>query len=720
MLAIIYLLLCLSIGWIICIYAFPGLSKITSYTYDNRPINLSPYFILMPVYFVVGTLSMTWLVYIIALVTSRMDVAFAPLVIANSIVMSLALIFFIITFYNKILRNKEVKYALVCEDKRTRFKEWFMLGFIFLLAFVLMWSTFYIKDGQLFIGVSVFSDFSPHIGMIRSFSYGNNFPTSYSHFAGEDIKYHFMFQFLVGNLEFLGMRLDYAFNIPSMLSFIGAFMLLYVLAVKITGRIVSGWLALLFFAFRSGKALYLYLSNIPKGKNLLKVLWNNTNFIGDTPHEDWGLWNLNVYCNQRHLAFGLTLMFFLIIMFLPHLYEMFIGIEIFIKEKKSSKDGKVSIVSTSNKDTNNNKDYNRGKNYIDVKFNKIWPSLRYVFFSKEGWEIKSLSYPLALGILLGSLSFFHGSALVGCLLVLFVIAIFSKRRLEFLIAAVIALVLAVIQSSYFIDDSAVSPKFLFGFIAENKTLYGVASYLERLLGILPLVIIIAFIFAKGIERYLIIAFLAPLVFAFTVSLTVDVTVNHKYIMMSCILLGVIAASLITRILDKKEWIFKITGLVLILLLTLTGLYDFVTVLRKNKVEDKIILELEDPLTEFIIDNSDSKDIFLTDAYSINQVVLGGAMLYQGHQYYAWSAGYDTDYRDIMVARMYEANSPTELNKLVEENNIRFIIVDYGNRISSKYELNENNIRATYECIYETGNEIWDISIFDTRRKIYYE
>ncbi|HHX11368.1 MAG TPA: hypothetical protein GX731_00995, partial [Clostridiales bacterium] len=245
MIGIIYILLCFCVGWAICTNIFPELSKITSSTYDNKAINLSPYILLFPVYFAVGVLSMTWLVYIIALIASSME---APLAIANAIIMPLSLVFFAVTFYNKILGIKEEKYALLCKDKKTRVKEGLVLGFITLLALVLMWSTFYVKDGQLFIGVSVFSDFSPHIGMIRSFSYGNNFPTAYSHFAGEDIKYHFMFQFLVGNLEFLGMRIDYAFNIPSMLSFISAFMLLYVLALKITGRVLSGILALLFFA----------------------------------------------------------------------------------------------------------------------------------------------------------------------------------------------------------------------------------------------------------------------------------------------------------------------------------------------------------------------------------------------------------------------------------------------------------------------------------------
>lgn len=668
MLGVLYLVLCIGTGWAICIHAFPGLGELTGFTYDNRKIHLSPYMLLVPVWFITGVLIMTWPVYLIALAASGTK---APLLIGNAVVLPAALLFFVLTYYHKVMKRKATGSPLLCEDRKTRMKEWIVLAFVAGLACILMWSTFYVRDGQLHIGVSVFSDFSPHVGMIRSFSYGSNFPTSYSHYGGEDIKYHFMFQFLAGNLEFLGMRIDYAFNLPSMMSFISAFMLLYVLAQKITGRMLSGILALLFFAFRSGKALFLYLSRIPKGENIVKALRDNTNFIGETPHEDWGLWNLNVYCNQRHLAFGLAAMFFVIIIFLPHLYEIF-GI---IREKKYS--------------------------------------VRTIFFSREGWEIKNIRYPIVLGILLGSLSFFHGSAVIGCLLVLFVIAVFSTRRLEFAITAVIAVLLTMLQTGYFIEGSVISEKFLFGFIAENKTIFGVASYLERLLGILPLCIAAAFILGKCIERYMIAAALAPLVFAFTVSLTVDVTVNHKYIMMSCILLGIASAALITGMYDKKKMVFRIAAALLILSLTATGIYDFATVLRKNSREGKITLNMEDPLTEFVREHSTAEDVFLTDTYTINQLVFGGAMLYQGHQYYAWSAGYDTDYRDRMVKRMYEAETSAKLDALVKENNISFIVIDYGNRNSSSYDLNEDNIRDTYECVYETGKQEWDIAIFDT-------
>ena len=690
MIGLIYLILCFGVGWGICSICLPELYSSTGSTYDNRAIKLSSYILLLPVWFTLGVLSMTWLVYLIALLASSME---APLIIANAITMPLAFVFFLVIYYLNKSKNKLRGGSLLCQDKRTRAKEGIIFGLVTVLAIILMWSTFYVKDGQLNIGVSVFSDFSPHIGMIRSFSYGNNFPTSYSHFAGEDIRYHFMFQFLVGNLEFLGMRIDYAFNIPSILSFISAFMLLYVLALKISGRLLSGALALLFFAFRSGKAIFLYIQRVPKGESVLKSLWYNTNFIGDTPHEDWGLWNLNVYCNQRHLAFGLTVMFFIIFMFLPHLYEMFESVSYQYKSFQTKK---------------------TSKSY------QIWNTIRYAFFSKEGWKVINLACPLFLGILLGSLSFFHGAAVIGCLLVLFVLAIIPLSRLEFLITAVIAVILSSLQSSLFIDGSAIAPKLLFGFIAENKTLFGVVAYLEQILGVLPLVIILAFIFGRKIERYQIMAFSAPLVFAFTVSLTVDVTVNHKYIMMSCILLGILASVFITSILDKKSVVFKLAGIMLVLMMTLTGIYDFVTVLTKNFREGRVILDMKHPTTDFVRENSDSKDIFLTDSYTINQVVFGGAMLYQGHQYYAWSAGYDTYYRDIMVASMYQASSPRELDKLVRENNISYIIVDYGNRTSMDYNLNEDNIRATYECVYETGSDEWDLSIFDTSKRIYQE
>jgi hypothetical protein len=467
--------------------------------------------------------------------------------------------------------------------------------------------------------------------------------------------------------------------------------MLYLLAVKITGKMVAGILACLFFAFRSAKTLFTYLSQVPRETGLIKALSENTSFLSDTPNEDWGLWNLNVYCNQRHLAFGLTVIFFVILLFLPHLYGMFEDLKQHHFKKAEQK----------------------RKNDQKGFMKKIGDRIKLTFFTKEAWLAQDYKRSVTVGILLGSLSFFHGAAVIGCLTVLFVMAIMSKRRLEYLIVAVITIVMSFLQTGLFIEGSAVSTDFFFGFIAENKTLFGVASYLERLLGMLPFVLLAAFCLEKGVGRYLILAFTAPLVFAFTVSLTIDVTVNHKYIMMSCILLGIFAASLITRLFERREFLLGLVGAIMVLLLTSTGIYDFITVLKKNTAETSIILDMKDPLTEWIDEKSDSKDIFLTSNYTINQVVLGGAMLYEGWSYYPWSAGYDTNKRTEQVAMMYQAKSPEELEAFVEQNNIRFIIVDRDNRHSEDYALNEDNIRATYQSVYEDGAGDWKITIYDT-------
>lgn len=704
MLGLLYLILCFTVGWAVCSFAFPNLDIVTQTTYDKRKISVSPWLLLFPAWFLIGTLIITWLTYLTAVLFSVSNLASVlhrnewirtPLVPANIVSMTVACIitafFAYKSIYNK-RHSKKHEMSMICSDKEVRSKEILFVLAVTLLAGILMWITFYAKGEVLYIGNTVFSDFSPHLGMIRSFSYGNNFPTQYAHYAGQDIRYHFMFQFLVGNLEFLGLRIDYAFNLPSMISFISAFLLLYLLAVKITGKESAGFLACLFFAFRSSKALFTYLAGLPANADALKALTENIKFIGKTPHEDWGLWNLNVYCNQRHLSFGLAVMFFLILLFLPYLYEM---------------SGAMKNI-----------------DYHKLKFKNIrlmqkpgFIKLNFFLLSKESWLPKNIKFAAAAGIMLGSLGFFHGSAVIACLMVLGVFAVFSSRRLDFLITAVIAMVLVTLQTHFFIHGSAVAPKVLFGFIADNKSLFGVVSYLDELLGILPLVLIIAFCFVSLTERWIMIAFSLPLIFSFFISLTVDVTVNHKYIMMSCILLGIFAAALIVKMFEIKNLMLHIAAVILILMLTATGVYDFITVIRANTQNGYVTLNLDDPTTDWIHKHSDSKDIFLTSNTSIDQVVFGGAMLYEGWQYFAWSAGYDTAYRDAMVKGMYEADTPKLLNELVKENKIRFIVINRDNRDSKDYQLYESNMKQTYQCVYTIGSGQDKLSIYDTKKLI---
>lgn len=111
-----------------------------------------------------------------------------------------------------LFKKKKKNIFPVAEGMLTR--KWILRKEIILFTVVtvfvtwMMFYVFHMKDGILYSGFSVFGDYAPHTAMMRSFSRGNNFPTQYPHYGGQDVKYHFMFQFLVGNLEYLGLRID--------------------------------------------------------------------------------------------------------------------------------------------------------------------------------------------------------------------------------------------------------------------------------------------------------------------------------------------------------------------------------------------------------------------------------------------------------------------------------------------------------------------------------
>ena len=526
----------------------------------------------------------------------------------------------------------------------------------------------------------MFSDFAPHLGMIRSFSVSNNFPTQYSHFAGEDVRYHFMFQFMVGNLEYLGLRLDLAFNLPSIFGMVSLYMLLFVFVVRLTKSRLCGYLTAFLFTFRSSFTLFRYMAEQWKG-DVWNALKTNTEFLGYTQNENWGLWNLNVYCNQRHLAFAMALLVLALLLFLPYVEQM--GEK--LKQIKQKEDASLRV-------------------------NQI----KTLLFTKTAFGVYDIKFAVFMGIILGAMAFWNGSVLVATLAMLFFMAAVSEYRLDYLITAVLALVLYFCQSALFVEGSVVSPAYFFGFLADNKTFWGVLLYIVELTGIVLFVALVGAALVKGVKRYLFFVFLVPFVLAFTLALTVDVTVNHKWIMMSLMLVSMFAAIPLAELLKSRDWLKRLIAVLLLIVLTATGVYDLSTVVKRN--ENHLIFSYDDPVTNWIAENATCDDMFLTPWYSLNNVVMGGAMLYYGWPYYAWSAGYDTYAREYKVREMYEASSVEELDALVKENNIRYIVVDYECRTSAEYIVREDIIETAYETVLEHDTGDWMVRIFDTTKK----
>ena len=714
MLGIIYLILAGILGY--------KASKIlieegTKFSFINRS------WLTLPASFGVGTLLLTWVVYIISWFFSVIGKVKNPLLYGNAIGMAGVLIFIILIEVQKYrshsslvrsnmeiglteqidqdrkLKKKSRKFSMdnLITDKSRFKKELILFGLLAAFITYMMFYVFYMKDGILYSGLTVYGDYAPHTAMIRSFSMGNNFPTQYPHYGGADVKYHFMFQFLAGNLEYLGMRMDVAYNIVSLTSLTGFLMLLYQLALRITGKMCCGVLTIFLFFFRSGMAFFRFVWEHIQAGNLLETLTENVSFIGYTTNENWGLWNFNVYLNQRHLAFGLLMVTLALYLFMDWLEA--------------------------------------GTMHEEKGF--VWMKER--LFSKEGWRSRNLEQALLMGLFLGLCAFWNGAAVIGGLLILCGFAVFSDGKLDYLIMAAVTIFFSYLQTKIFISGSAMSPQIYLGFLAEDKTVWGVVKYLFWMSGVFFLGLLVLVWFMRRRERAILLGFIFPTIFAFVLLMTPDINVNHKYIMISYAFLTIFWAWTIcnlwtgervnrnVQIADerktedieneiKKEtsqsdvktgrdrkirkFAGKVLAAILTICLSITGIYDFAVIVKGNGPGRRVAVNMNSDLTCWLAEHLDKNDLLLTPEYSMNEVTMSGVMLYCGWPYYAWSAGYDTNYRAAQAVTIYTTSDSETLKSTVKQEKITYILFEEGSEFEQQV-CQEETIAATYEKVYET-------------------
>ena len=631
--------------------------------------------VVLPAAFGMGILMLTWAVYILSWMFSICAGAEHPLFYGNLIVFLVDILLLSGIFRWK--KKKQQKMFVISERMISRKwilkKELLLFGILTVFVTWMMFYVFHMKDGILYSGFSVYGDYAPHTAMMRSFSRGNNFPTQYPHYGGQDVKYHFMFQFLVGNLEYLGLRLDLGYNLVSILSLAGFLMVLYGISYRMFKSFWAGAAAIVFFFFRSGTAFWRYLWEHLQAGDLVRTLEENTAFIGYTTNENWGLWNFNVYLNQRHLAFGLLM--------------AAVAVWTFIDWVEA------------------------GCSHKEQGF--LW--IRNRFFTKEAWLCRNEGTAILLGLFLGLTAFWNGAALIGGLLILAGLAVFSDGKLDYMICAGLAVLFSELQSKIFVSGSVMSPSFYWGFLADNKSISGVLWYLVEISGFFFVGMIVAAVFLKRSQRAVLMGCLLPMVFAFLVSLTPDINVNHKYVMISYAFVTVFWGWSVRCVFLEgkkgwKKWAGRAVAAVLCICLSATGIYDYVIILRDNDSAHRMTVNMESSLTDWLSANLKKNDLLLTPEYTMNEVTMSGAMLYCGWPYYAWSAGYDTGYRAGQAVLMYTTDDPELLKATVKQEKITYILFEEDMEFEQQ-ECREDIIRETYPLVYTS--EDGRIRIYET-------
>lgn len=618
----------------------------------------------LPAAYGLGTLAMGWGTYLAAYLADAKGVK-EPLFFGNLVIFAVTAMILILLYLKRHKKSREEKPQILSVKSWAPEAAFFVLLFVFLTW--IMFYVFHIKDGVLYSGFSVYGDYAPHTAMMRSFSRSDNFPTQYPHFGGEDVKYHFMFQFLAGNLEYLGLRLDLAYNLISVLSLGGFLMLLYALAKRVTGQRMTGMVTVFLFFFRSAFTFFRFLWEHIQAGDLWKTLAENTAFIGYTLNEDWGLWNFNVYLNQRHLAFGLLLVALALWIYLDWVEA------------------------------------------ADQRPEKGISWLKFCFFTREAWKSRNLELAVFAGLFLGLAAFWNGAAVIGGLLILAGFGAFSLGKLDYAVTAGLSVLLSLLQSKIFIRGAAAEPSLYWGFLAQDKSLFGVLGYLLSMSGIFFVGLIFLGLFTKRKFRVLMAACAVPTMFAFGVSLTPDINVNHKYVMISYAFLAMFWAWAVVS-LCRKKWTGILAGALLTVVLTVTGIYDFVVILKDNDSAHRVEISMESDVTDWMTENLSGEDLILTPEYSMSEVTMSGKMLYLGWPYYAWSAGYDTNYRAEKAAFIYTTTDKAKLRKTVLEEQITHIVFEEGMEFEQQV-CREDIIAQIYPLVY--NSEDGRIRIYET-------
>ena len=313
-------------------------------------------------------------------------------------------------------------------------------------------------------------------------------------------------------------------------------------------------------------------------------------------------------------------------------------------------------------------------------------------------------------MLLGLTSFWNGAAVIGGLLILMGFAVFSDGKLDYLILAVTSVIFSVLQTKIFIWGNAVSPSFYWGFLSENKSITGVLWYLIQMSGVFFVgAVLIALFLRERRQRAALVSFFFPLIFAFCMSLTPDIAVNHKYIMIAYAFLAIFWSLAVLKLFQRKIG-GKIVAVLLTIALSITGIYDFVVILKDNDSGHRVTVNMRSEVTEWLAEHLDHNDLILTPEYSINEVTMSGVMMYMGWPYYAWSAGYDTYDRAAKAKEIYSSTDAEAIKKLVKQEKITYVLYEEGMQYEQE-ACREDTIASAFTLVYES--EDGRIRIYET-------
>jgi hypothetical protein len=516
----------------------------------------------------------------------------------------------------------------------------------------LMGHTFAYHQGIFFVAAKAWSDFASHLPLIRSFSWGQNWPPQFPLFPGPFIHYHFLFYALVGFLEKTGLPFDWALNLPSALSFFGLLLVIYFFAKTIFKSRFVGFLSIVLFLFNGSFSFLEFFKKYPLSlKTPLEIFKNNVfpSFGPYGPETVSAFWNLNIYTNQRHLALSFTLIILAVLLLVKPLLA---------KQKIT---------------------YRR---------------------------------TILLGLLLGFIPFLHSAVFaMGIIIFASLLVLLNGHRQRVLILLAMALSLGLpqlflMQTGGGITNFKFNPGYL---IANNLTFSNFIYYWFLNLGLVVLLIPVGLAKASLLAKKVFLSFLSLFIIGNLFQFSPEIAGNHKFFNLFLIIGNMFGAYTIFIIWQRKIW-GKVLSLIIVFFLTLSGIIDFFPI--KNDSFIAINDAPKNPDILWIKENTPPKSVFLNSSFLYHQASLAGRKIFLGWPYFAWSAGYGTEQRNKIMKNIYESQNKEEICQLLINNKIDYFTIENTKGDENLPQINLEFFQMNFQSVYKTYHN--DFQIYEVK------
>ncbi len=590
------------------------------------------------------------------------------------------------------------------QPKGSGIADWLLIAGYIVLVSWMMFASFSSSDGNLRIANAQYSDFGPNTAIMQSFAVGHNFPTEYPHFSGDRIRYHFLFYFQAGNLEFLGLNPPWSLNLLSITTLVAMLVLVMVLGqVLFNSRAVGRLGSLLFFFF--GSLSYVpFLHRQGSVRAAIQAIRQQREYLATIfPYrgELWGTWSQVTYLNQRHFAFAIGI-FLLVLVFLVTRYRMLPAKQPRAHPPVDPVAPQPDALPETAPDTL--ADHAARSESLSEPKAEI-PSVSLPTGAKQEAVITGETFRASLpgfifsGVLLGLLPMWNSAVFIAAAAVLGLLFLLFPLRRQMLLLAITAGVIALPQMLYLSTGSgrAQMPRLLhWGYTLDQPTAMNAAKYLGFIFGFKWLLIALALIFASWFQRRLFLAVLSLLGVAFCFQFTIEVLANQKFLH-----IWVIVANLFVAFALWRLWRFslggtalpgKLVATILFLLVIPGGIIDFFPIHNTGWSE---VQYRNDPLIDWLKKNTKPRDIFLTDRFVTHPILMAGRRVFYGWPYYSWGAGYDATKRDRAYVQLFETKDPWKVYHLLKENGISYVAYDNAVRQGQFIKRPNQEFYATY-------------------------